>query len=219
MKIAVLIPDRGDRPALLANCVRMMEAQTLRPAHIEIVNDAPLSGEKDITLRYRLGYDRLRGKGFDLIAFIENDDWYHPTYLEFMINQWLEHGKPNMLGTNQTIYYHLYLRMWFTMVHPERSSAMNTFIKPDLDFSWCVDNYPYTDIHLWMVLKLGGVIIDSPNLSIGMKHGEGLCGGRNHKDGFERFINADYDLQFLKEKMDSASFNFYSGFYLRPQIS
>lgn len=188
----------------------MMRAQTLQPVHIEVVDDAPVNDEKDITYRYRTGYDRLRKKGFDLIAFVENDDWYHPQYLEYMVARWLKQGKPDMLGTNQTIYYHLRERAWFTMLHPERSSAMNTFIKPDLHFPWCVDNDPYTDIYLWMVLKLQGVIIDSPVLSLGIKHGEGLCGGKNHKDNFNRYINPDTDFKLLKQVMDADSFDFYS---------
>ena len=60
MRTAVLIPSRNDRPDFLANCLRMMQAQTLQPYHIEIVDDKALSNEKDITLRYRIGYDKLR---------------------------------------------------------------------------------------------------------------------------------------------------------------
>jgi len=212
MKVALLIPDRGDRPRLLENCLRMMRAQTLPPAHIELVNDAPISAEKDITRRYRLGYDRLRGKGYDLIALIENDDWYAPHYLETMVYQWIKAGRPDIFGTQYTIYYHIGLKAWFTMKHRSRASAMNTLIKPDLLFTWCQDIDPYTDLHLWKVLQGSGWTPEPP-ISLGIKHQEGLHGGRNHIDRLERYVNKDADCAFLKGLMDRESFKFYSTYY------
>lgn len=73
-------------------------------------------------MRYRLGYERLRNKKIEVIALIENDDWYAPNYLETMYNKWLELDKPQLLGQSYTIYYHIKERAWFTMNHPERSS-------------------------------------------------------------------------------------------------
>lgn len=213
MKIAVLIPDRGDRPEFLKNCIRMVSTQTLRPSHIEIVNDDPLSSACDITYRYRIGYDRLRGKGFDLIAFMENDDWYSPYYLHKMGEYWKKEGSPKMIGTGSTIYYHLQKRSYFTMYHTTRSSAMNTCIVPDMDFDWCADSEPYTDIHLWERIP-GKIINPSDILSIGIKHGVGLCGGSMHVDRMHRYKDADPDYSFLKKHLDSESFEFYSNYFL-----
>ncbi len=213
--IGVIIPDRGDRPEFLENCLRMLKAQTMQPTIIEIVNDAPLSDEKDITLRYRLGYERLRNKGIEVIALIENDDWYAYNYLETMYNKWLELGKPDLLGQSYTIYYHIKQRAWFTMNHPERSSAMNTFIKPDLIFDWCVDNDPYTDLHLWLRSGLKGEIFTpKSHICLGIKHGDGLCGGVNHVDALHRYTNRDSNMTFLNQIMDSESFNFYSNYFI-----
>lgn len=211
MKVAVLIPDRGDRPKFLANCLRMVNGQTLKPDHIELVNDPPPSEKKDITWRYRTGYERLRGKGFDVIALMENDDYYHPTYLETMVRQWEEHGRPEIFGCNYTVYYHIRLFAWFTMHHVTRSSAMNTLIRPGLDFPWTVDHDPYTDIWLWKVLN--GKIWEPPMICIGIKHGEGLSGGRNHTDRLGRFVNDDSDHEFLKEHMDDEGYGFYSAYF------
>lgn len=218
MRIGVIIPDRGDRPDLLANCLRMLKAQTLQPEIIELVNDAPTSESCDITKRYRIGYDRLRNKGLDLIAFIENDDWYSPDYLETMANKWIESGKPDIIGTNYTIYYHIRLFAHFTMNHDTRSSAMSTLLKPDLNFKWCVDHEPYTDIHLWHTLK--GVIFEpEKTICMGIKHGVGLCGGKTHIDRFDRFIHKDSNKGFLREKLDSDSFKFYSQYFSQIEIS
>ena len=212
--IGVIIPDRGDRPEFLANCLRMLKAQTIQPTIIEIVNDAPLSDEKDITWRYRLGYERLRNKGIEVISLIENDDWYAPNYLETMYNKWLELDKPELLGQGYTIYYHIKERAWFTMNHPERSSAMNTLIKPDLHFDWCVDNDPYTDLHLWLHAGLKGEIFTpKSHICLGIKHGDGLCGGVNHVDALHRYTNFDYKFWYLKSILDSESFNFYSKYF------
>lgn len=214
MKIAILIPDRNDRPQLLANCLRMMKAQTLQPNVIEIVNDEPLSDACDITTRYRIGYDRLRNKGIDVIALIENDDYYAPNYLETMVNAWVKFGNPKLLGLNYTIYYHLKHRAWFTMYHDTRSSAMNTLIKPDMDFNWGIESDPYTDIHVWNLL--GGVVFKPDmHICLGIKHGTGKCGGHMHTTRDHMYLKhgtADPDHLFLKEHMSAECFNFYSSY-------
>jgi len=241
VKIAVLIPDRGDRPQFLKNCMRMLAAQTIAPAHLEIVNflptpTDPLKGELpptdsavsksplgdlgvcDITKRYRIGYDRLRGQGFDVIAMIENDDWYSPQYLETMTEMWLRFKEPQLMGTAYTIYYHLKLRAWFEIKHPRRASAMNTFIKPDLFIDWPADHEPFTDAHIWKQLP-GCLFTPELPIAIGMKHGEGLCGGLTHNNRFSRFINKDYDFEWLKGVVDAESFEFYRTLYAQQTVA
>lgn len=209
IKFGVIIPDRGDRPQFLANCLRMVERQTISPDELIIVNDKPENEKCDITKRYREGYDKLRSRGLHAIFLIENDDWYAQNYLEFMLSQWTLHGKPDIYGTNFTIYYHLKLRAWHRMGHDDRASAMNTLLKADLNFDWGKDDYPYTDQHIWKILK--GIAFDPGNLiSIGMKHGIGMCGGAFHTDRYHRYVNQDPDMLWLKRKIDSESFNFYS---------
>lgn len=213
MKLAVLIPDRGDRPLFLENCLRMLKAQTLQPDIIEIVNDPPLSADRDITWRYRTGYDRLRKKGVTLIALWENDDYYHPTYLETMVSHWNDQGCPDIIGQQYTIYYHIREFASFTFNHKMRSSAMNTLLRADMDFKWCPDNEPFTDIHLWTVLK-GVTIYPAKIICIGIKHGIGLCGGRSHIDRLLRYEKGkDHDLRFLKANMDKVSFDFYTNYF------
>jgi hypothetical protein len=209
-KIGILIPDRNDRPLFLANCIRMMDNQTLKPDKICLVNYENKSNDVDITQRYRLGYENLNDL-VDIILFIENDDYYHPTYIETMVNKWNELNNPDILGTNYTIYYHLELKKYFTMNHQRRASAMNTLIKTKLDLKFPVDNDPYTDIFLWLHNGLNGKTFKPENIiSIGMKHGVGKCGGKNHVDYLERFINNDENLSFLQKNTDAQSFKFYS---------
>lgn len=222
MKIGIIIPDRGDRPQFLANCIRMMRDQTLRPTFVHIMDLPPQSDEVDITFRYRRAYENFANSGvmqkMDLIALIENDDWYSPEYMETMANRWNMHGRPEIFGTNYTIYYHLRLRKWYKMLHDDRASAMNTFLRPGVRITWPPDNEPYTDLHLWQgETKLHGLAIDPGKIiSIGMKHGIGLCGGRSHIDDgrpfyksmAEKYKNEDGGL--LANTLDPESLKFYN---------
>lgn len=200
----------------MENSLRMLKSQTFQPTIIEHVNDVPLNDDVDITYRYRKGYERLRNKGLDVIALWENDDWYAPNYLETMVSEWVKAGKPDLLGTSYTIYYHLKLSAHFTMHHMERSSAMSTLIKPDLEFKWCNDFEPYTDIHLWNPntgLK-GMVFVPNTHLCLGMKHDVGKCGSFGHSTKkFFRYTEQDADKNFLKSIMDPESFDFYSNYF------
>ena len=212
MRVGIIIPDRNDRPDFLSNCLRMIYSQTLIPYHVEIVNDWPKSEKCDITYRYRIGYDRLRDKNLDVIALIENDDWYANNYLETMAKYWIREEKPNLLGLDHTVYYNIRLFAHFTMFHSTRSSAMNTLIKPDLEFDWGHDENPYADVHIWNVLK-GKIMVPEKEICLGIKHGVGKCGGQSHTCHLSRYINKDDDKIFLKKIMDKASFEFYSNYF------
>lgn len=226
MKIACIIPDRSDRPQFLEQCRKMLLNQTVKVDHVELVNYAANSEKPDITERYRIGYERISKLGdFDVIFFIENDDYYSPTYIEIMLGAWNDAGNPDLFGTSYTYYYHIGLQSYFMMNHPERASAMNTMIKPNLLINWPNDNEVYTDLHLWMhdhVLS-GIKKTFTPNkiISIGIKHGVGLCGGRHHKDRLNRYkmrgglgneiANGfdDVDTVWLRMNTDVESFEFY----------
>ncbi|MBL4810407.1 MAG: glycosyltransferase family 2 protein [Phycisphaerales bacterium] len=208
IKVGIIIPDRNDRPLFLNNCLRMIQNQTLQPYQVVLMNDEPITDKCDITWRYRLAYERIQND-VDCVILIENDDWYHPEYIQTMVNQWILNGKPEIIGTNYTIYYHVGINKHFTMNHKRRASAMNTLLKTKLDIKWPVDHEPYTDLHLWK--QLNGLTFH-PNkiISIGIKHGVGMCGGKNHTCSFYRYINDDSNKQFLKQNMDDESFKFYS---------
>jgi glycosyltransferase involved in cell wall biosynthesis len=186
----------------------MIDAQTMKPDRIELVNDEPISDDKDITWRYRLGYERI-GNSCDIILFMENDDWYSPNYIETMFLKWLKAYKPDIFGTDYTVYYHIYERKWFTMWHHHRSSAMSTLLKANMDIPWCEDKEPYTDLHLWRNIK--GVTFHPKNhICLGIKHNIGLCGGVNHATYMHRYANNDDNLELLRDNMDVHSFDFYS---------
>lgn len=207
ISIGVIVPTRSDRPGFLSNLVRMLEAQTMQYDYISVQDYKPESDQKDITQRYKRGYNHLNEINVDVIALMEDDDYYAPDYLETMVREWDAYGRPDIFGTNYTIYYHLKLKKYFTMNHPDRASAMNTLIKPNLKINWPADNEPYTDMALWGQLK--GMTIRPPRvISVGMKHNVGLCGGHNHNDRLHRYKFDDDG--FLASTLDKKSFEFYS---------
>jgi hypothetical protein len=214
MKVGVIIPDRGDRPLFMANCLRMMEAQTLKPAIIEVINYPATSKDCDITPRYRAGYELMRRKGLDVIAFIENDDWYAPDYLETQTREWNERGRPDIFGHDYTIYYHIRKFAHLTMRHVTRSSAMNTLIVPNLNLTWCADNDPYTDIWLWQHCGLQRLVYrPEKHVCMGIKHGVGMSGGACHTTQLDFFKDDDPDKSFLRSVLDPESFKFYSQYF------
>lgn len=228
LKIAILIPDRNDRPELLSNCLRMINNQTVRPDIVELVNDkSPFKeGEVDITWRYRTGYDRLRNKGLDCILFMENDDYYANDYIESMTRAWIDHNRPKIFGTSYTMYYHLGIRKICKFNHGTRSSAMSTLIQPDLKIIWGRDTNPYTDSQLWKTNNLKGLTWDpGRHICIGIKHNIGLCGGRYHSDkytvsgqlrrgDFSRYRESDPEFKFLRQHMNDEAYNFYTNIKL-----
>jgi len=226
IKLGIIIPTRWDRPRFMDNCLGQISRQTIYdidgwpPPFVLPVDFAPEPGICDITKRYRIGYDAFRNQGLDLIACIEDDDCYASHYLEYMISEWLAAGKPDLFGTNYTEYYHLKLRRYFTMNHVQRSSMMNTFIKPDLDFEWCPDTTAYTDMHLWDNLKqLSRTLIHpDPPISIGIKHGEGMCGGFAHTNGMDNYTGprGKEDGGLLRQVCDEKSFEFFSNYFNAP---
>lgn len=227
MKLGIIIPDRSDRPRFLDNCLRMIKAQTFKGWYFEIIDYPATSEHVDITPRYRKGYDMFRNQGFDLIAFIENDDWYAPNYLETMIAAWKRYHQPALFGTCYTIYYHLLLKRYFTMEHHQRASAMNTFIKPDLNIKWPVDIEPFLDMHLWSgacgITGNMSRIVFKPEkiISVGMKHAVGkTIGGGNHivdervaRRYAMKDVNDEYPQGFLKTVLDPESFEFYDKYF------
>ncbi len=224
MKIGVIIPDRGDRPLFFEHCKYLLSIQTIQPTEIFYANDPPASKEKDITKRYRQGYDYFRNKNFDILFFMESDDWYNESYIGRMIQEWSIAGQPDLFGLTHTIYYHIKLQSYFTMHHTQRSSSMCTMIRPDMDFNWCQDSEPYTDSHLWMVAKRNDTnqpltraqFTPATPICLGIKHGIGLTGGNMHTDRlfrYEQHGKKDVDMGFLRSVADEKSFIFYSEYF------
>lgn len=209
-KIAVIVPDRGDRPDFLEHCKRMIESQSLQPNYVIIFDYPPLSDKCDITERYRTAYHSLDGMDFDCVFFMENDDWYNQHYIMDMVNAWISHGRPDLFGIGYTYYYHIGINKYARFDHPRRASMMNTLMKPDLKFEWCPDEYPYTDAWLWNKIENRKTFSPEKPISLGIKHGIGKSGGEYHRTKLERYNLDDTSGEFLSSIVDQDSFLFYN---------
>lgn len=209
-KTAVLIPTRGDRSEFLRNALKLLKRQTIKPDLIEVVNDPPLSSEKDITYRYRIGAERLIKKGAEVIIFWEDDDFYTPDYIELMLQKWDELGRPGLLGLGSTVYYHVKKRKCRVMTHPGRASAMSTLVtaKALAGYKWPADSEPFLDLHLWKNIP-GKTFAPKRLLALGIKHGVGLTGGNGHKEDGINYNLDDESLSFLKSVIDPKALPFY----------
>lgn len=218
-KIGILIPTRGDRGMLLDFAKEQLSRQTRQPDLICVVDDPPLSEKKDITYRYRIGCQRLFAKGMDVVIFIEDDDWYHHDYIQFMTDAWDNAGRPDIFGLASTIYYHLGIRAWQESRHPGRASAMSTIVSKNVTgITWPKDEDPWTDIHLWKALK-GQAIFTPKVLSIGIKgHQVGdLFGGIGHNKAMSGYKQQDPNMAWLFGNIDTYAIQFYTK--LLPRLS
>lgn len=225
MRIAVMIPNRGqDRQRFLEHCKYLLRQQTIKPDQILWLDYVPESDEVDITQRYRRGYDRLRGYNFDVIFMWESDDWYSPTYIETMLREWESAGRPEIFGPRTTEYYNLKIFEHFTMHHESRTSAMNTLIRADLNFTWPPDNEPYLDAWLWEGAQprlRGQLFTPSVPICLGIKHGDGMTGGNMHVDGlghYHKHGQKDKDGSWLRSIVDLKSFEFYWNYFKKNSL-
>jgi hypothetical protein len=214
VKILIITPTRGDRPVMLDNMQRMMSNQTLNPYGSIIVDDAPTCA-LDLTYRYRTGISRglAQYPDAELIAFIEDDDWYDTEYLETYAKYWVNAGMPDLMGQAYTYYYHLGLRAIHYQSHPNRSSAFTTFASPRIfkEIRWPDDKYSFLDLEIWK--QFSGKTIDPGRpLAVGIKgHDEGgVFGGIGHNSRWSAYGKwKDPELEWLKSTVDAESFEFY----------
>ncbi len=218
--VVCLVPTRGDRPTMLSACLEMMRQQTLLPREVMIINQPPLDpSKKDITWRYRTGLElaQERHPNAELILFIEDDDWYSPSYVEIFYDAWKNAGRPEIFGVGETYYYHMGSRLIYHEIHQKRASAfcMGVSLKILERMKWPNDDYSFVDIEMWSQLS-GNTFMVSPPIAIGMKgHREGnFFGGAGHNDNLRGYDKEDKDLAWIssmiggKYNMDMISFYF-----------
>lgn len=186
MKIGVITPTRGIRPAFLERCKFYVDRQTLKSTHL-IVDYPQKRFPHDLTDRYRFGLEKLKSE-CDLIFFMEDDDYYPPNYLEEMVQAWEECDRPELFGIGETFFYHPELQsIWYKRHEDDGPCAFQMCIRSDAveKIDWSLVGPLFTDAGLWRQKHIDGqtVIFGKP-LSIGIKHGRGLCGAGGHNAWF-----------------------------------
>lgn len=211
VNVGVLIPDRNDRPQFLEHLFKMLDGQTMQGFKIELVNFKATSNAPDLTKRVRIGFEKLKAQGCDCVLIMENDDYYSANYIETMVNKWVAVGKPELLGTDYTYYYHIFKGKYRLLKHPNRASLMNTLISCSITPDWCEDNEVYLDLHLWKRHK-GVAFTPKQPIAIGIKHGIGKCGGNGH-NGMQMTNDENEILHFIAKD----SLEFYAKLKLQNQ--
>jgi glycosyltransferase involved in cell wall biosynthesis len=203
--LAVVIPTRGDRAKFLDFALRQILRQTKQPDIIEIVDYPPRSNDKDITERYSYGIQNAVKKGAECIIFWEDDDYYQPDYIAYMYAEWLQHGKPNLLGIDYTYYYHIGVKGLHYQTHEKRASMFCSMVSNNvIDFPMPANNYAFADLFIWS--KWGGVTVRPERImAIGIKHGIGLSGGSGHS---RTNIYTPNEI-FLKQHCTPEAYEFY----------
>lgn len=208
MRVGCIIPDRGDRNDFLAHCHTMLKNQSFTDYKIWSFDYPAKSKEPDLTQRVRRMYEQA-SRYCDIVFIIENDDWYARHFLSVMLIAYQAADCPDIFGIGETYYYHLKINKWLKWIHSNRASLFCTILKCGLNINWPADNSMHLDISLWKQLK-GETFKPNNIIALGMKHGEGMCGGRGHRD-IEIYDNNDPQREFLKSIVDEKSFELYSG--------
>lgn len=135
------------RPAAFALCQRMMKRQTRQPDQW-LVLDGPESMQQKVLAAIEAG--RIEGEA---IAFVEDDDWYRPDWLEWGERE-LARGF-DIVGEGNAVYYHVGRRWWSechnirhaalcqTVVHREMLEIIANIVKST--------DCPFIDVRLWAV--------------------------------------------------------------------
>lgn len=212
MKIATLTIDTGERKNFLRKCREFIYRQTLQPDISYFLTEPSGIKGVDLTWRMKKGLNTL--KYFDLIIIFESDDYYADNYIETMVKEWQALGRPDILGIDSTIYYHLETDKYVQINHEGRSSLFSMAFSGKMvdSIEWPPDDTLFLDMWFWKNFK-GELISLDPRIPvcIGIKHGIGICGGKGHDKDFRIYATAknDIDNQWLREIAGNETVDFY----------
>lgn len=205
MIVGCIIPTLNERPQFTDFVIRRLNNQTKKPDITVFIDFPNLNGRPDISKRYKQGIKYLITQNVDLIAFIEDDDYYPLTYIQELAELWDSTGRPDLIGCKTTIYYHIFRQMYLK-VRQRHCSAFVTAVGRGINYDVCGDYEAYYDVKLWTNNE--GTQVDFKNTPIGIKHGIGRCGGGGHYN-LKWYQRCDEDLSFLEKNVDAEAFEFY----------
>lgn len=220
--MSTVITLTGDRPEAFRLCHQYLMRQTVKPDHWIIVDDGrkPLHVEKSFdddivycrreptrndpvhTLKPNFlvalkEFERL-GKSFPII-FMEDDDWYHPFYIENML-EGLEHT--DLFGGACTIYYNVLHREWRNCFNRQWASLCETGFNEPV-YRWflkeCKETLEFKamDMCVWKQYSGEKMLYDVyQRYCVGIK---GMPGRLGQTSGHRRMPNKDPSLYKLSE--------------------
>lgn len=202
MKITCITATAPGREKFLARCKEYVSRFTRQPDEHLVVSST------DFRANLRTMVESAQG---DMLAFIEDDDWYHPEYLKDMHDR-LEYSKRALIGYDPTMYYHILHEGYKIIPHKGRASlyttagftnVIYTALDPILD-----DKNKAVDISLWSYLHAVSVTTVG-HLAIGIKHGfTATTEGRGHQLP-ATYWSKDPGGLYLKSLIGESDFEFY----------
>jgi glycosyltransferase involved in cell wall biosynthesis len=222
-KITLVTPT-GDRPDAFRICLAFMKRQTFPDWHWVVVDDGRNSVQQLLDFHGefctgRLTYIRPNPIWFGLntqkrnllaalpecksewIAFIEDDDWYHPQYLERMLAKAAEGH--SIVGEARAKYYHLPSSSYRLMDNREYASLAQTVMHRDVLIAFkdtLMAHDDLFDVMLWRRLRHEGKFHLFPKSThvVGIKGMPGRPGiGVGHRPGLG--WHKDPDCKILKQ--------------------
>jgi len=222
-RVAVIVPSRGDRPAFLDECRKMIKRQTRQPDKVYILDDAPTQEGNDQRERVLKGIKMAWRDGCHRVLIIEDDDYYRDDYIETMLDVW-----PAGVGLIGSGFYHLYHvgeRSHIQYTAKELSSQSGIIGSPlhatgfDVELfmrfaqSGRLNTKRNLDEELWGWAQQENIprkLIEIPRLVISIKHGVGKQAGGCHGSLLDRKgIQLDPDMAWLRSHTNSESHAFY----------
>jgi hypothetical protein len=183
--VAAITPTLGKRHDFMQLCREYVRRQTVKCEHI-VVDEPQTIFPTDLTYRYKAAIEKAKAKGCTVAVVFEDDDWYHPEYVERLLNFWEQSGKPEVVGISDSHYYHIGTNQYWHSVHAGRSSMCAMLLRLDVEFKFPVESEIWLDIHLCKAHQ-GAYFVPPFPLVVGIKHGIGQCGGVGHRKNFSQY--------------------------------
>ncbi len=160
--------------------------------------------------------DALSRVKYDRILVMEDDDWYHPTYVETMYERL---NKNQLVGEIPAIYYHVKDQSYRILPNTERASMCQMGFRKDViriiqHIIKQDSTNAFIDLKLWKYYASQFKRkLYNTRLSIGIKGmpgNEGIGIGHRHKDVHR---TKDKDFKKLEEWIGKEDTNFYRSIY------
>lgn len=198
---AVIVPTR-DRPEFFQFCKWQLDQQTIQPTARYYIAYEPTSPEIDLVKRIKSGVELATRDGIDIVFVVEDDDFYPSNYFETYLPLF---SRVDFVGDNKTYYYNIKSCRWSLMRHPMRSSLFTTAFRISSlnGFKWPADNAKFLDLAIWDQATRVAFVESG---AIGIKHGNGTCGGKGHK---LRLDHDDRGMKWLSKQVTPEHLNFY----------
>ena len=203
--ITVFTPT-GDRPLALERCKFYLERQTIKPDQWVIVDDGAKKSARNFETSFTIdlierdpckdqtksftgnliaGIEKIKG---DIVIIFEDDDWYHPQYIEKTLDRIRE---VSICGQPMAVYYNIKQRRYRINNNDWRASFCETAFRsellPKLKNLCYPRNSAFVDSRLWAHCRGNGIpyrLCQDGRFCIGIKGMPGRQGiGIGHRPG------------------------------------